>query len=182
MNLIGGLRMMVDRLTEFLGYNHPCYRFVNRGPQHRCILDFSPIVEGAGHYKSASKFSASLEEATKGALYNTILAFSVNQKIEINDTNRDAFIFAKERVDQVSSDVEVFGNMANALCSYLDTTRKGLDMIMSTYSDILRRHPSAEQLVAKVETIIADVQNCLTAITPSVRVMNENLVLALLDF
>jgi hypothetical protein len=55
-------------------------------------------------------------------------------------------------------------------------------MIMSTYSDILRRHPSAEQLVAKVETIIADVQNCLTAITPSVRVMNENLVLALLDF
>lgn len=54
--------------------------------------------------------------------------------------------------------------------------------MMTSYSDTLICNPCGEQLVGKLQGIVAEVEHCLTAITGPVRSMNENLVVGLLEF
>jgi hypothetical protein len=173
---------MLNRIADLLGYKHPCYSYVNRGGDHRCIVDFSSVIEGGRNYSTFGRFCSSTDEATKSAMYNTLLAFCVNHKLDINDTNRPAYTLLKESVQKVSSDIEVLGNMGSTICTYLDRTRRGLEMMMTSYSDTLICNPCGEQLVGKLQGIVAKVEHCLAAITGPVRSMNENLVVGLLEF
>jgi hypothetical protein len=130
-------------------------------------------------FKAADMISTSVRAAIESGLYKALLFLSVNRRMEINDRNRDAYLFAKERVDNVSSDVVGLGNAGNSICSYFDSTLRRLNLLMNSYSAVLRRHTSGEELCRRLEALVAEVDQCLTAITEPVGILNENCVVAL---
>jgi hypothetical protein len=181
--IIGGTQMMLERVSRVLGYDPPSFRTETRGARHRCFVDFfAPGGNGSREFAAVGRVSASAGEAIETTVYNALLAFSVNRKIMINDSNHDAYVFAKEVVDQVTSDVQVMGDAGNNICSYLDSTHRALKLVIGAFSRTLRHHPSGEQLAEKLEALTSEVHQCLTAITGSVRMMNQNVAIALLPF
>jgi hypothetical protein len=119
--------MMLDRAAVILGYDPPTSKIETRGECKRCIFYF--CLSGANQvvdFKCAGVISNCVRMATEAAVYQGYLCLSVNRCIEIKDSHRDAYLFAKERVAAVSSDVVALGNAGSSICSYFDSTSRGV--------------------------------------------------------
>lgn len=116
-NVSAALRVMLDTVAHNFGYDPPVARIETRGDRHRCFLDFyQSDGDGEVKFKAAGVISSSIMAATETALYRGLLTLCVNCNVEINDVNRGAYLFAKDRVGKVSSDVVSLGNFGSCIC------------------------------------------------------------------
>jgi hypothetical protein len=136
----------------------------------------------SGSFGTAGQTCSSAAEALETAIYNALLAFCVNRGVMINDVNVHAYVFVKDLVNNISADVEAMGEVGNSVCLYLDRTRRGIRLMIRNFAGLLRRHPCGEELANKLEGFAAEIRQCLNSIGGSVRLMNENVVVALLLF
>jgi hypothetical protein len=69
-----------------------------------------------------------------------------------------------------------------SICSYFDSTRRGLNLLINSHCVVLGRHPLGKELIRRLEGLVAEVDQRVRTITPPVRTMNENVVVALGPF
>ncbi|CAN6181870.1 unnamed protein product [Urochloa humidicola] len=181
--LSGALEELLNRAATVLGYEPPEFEMRNQDIRFKCYVKFVSAGNGQGRtFTAFGKVAYDAVTARHTALYNSLLAFTVNYNVVIFDPNRNAYLFSKDRVDEVGADLGVLGRLGSSTCASVQRMMGSVNVMIAVYSSTFHGHPIGELLLARLQSLRSALEDCLGTITPLVRTMNEEAFVGMLPY
>ncbi|CAN6198997.1 unnamed protein product [Urochloa humidicola] len=181
--LSGALEELLNRAATVLGYEPPEFEMRNQDIRFKCYVKFVSAGNGQGRtFTAFGKVAYDAVTARHTALYNSLLAFTVNYNVVIFDPNRNAYLFSKDRVDEVGADLGVLGRLGSSTCASVQRMMGSVNVMIAVYSSRFHGHPIGELLLARLQSLRSALEDCLGTITPLVRTMNEEAFVGMLPY
>ncbi|CAN6232323.1 unnamed protein product, partial [Urochloa humidicola] len=116
--LSGALEVILRTVAANLGFLVPEFGMRTENGRFKCYIRFPSSGDGRGStFTGFGRVALDPVTARQTALYRCLLAFSVNYGVLISDPNRDAYLFCKDRVNGIGSDLVAMADMGTNICS-----------------------------------------------------------------
>ncbi|CAO2201479.1 unnamed protein product [Urochloa humidicola] len=174
--LDGALEVILSTVAANLGFLSAKFGMRTEDVRFKCYIRFVSSGDGPGRtFTRFGKVAFDPITARQTALYNCLLAFSVNYDVVISDPNRDAYLLCKE-------DLVVMGDIGTNTCSSVQEVIRMVNGLIGAYSSSFSSHPVGQILVQKLHVLRSALVECLTTIGPLVRPLNEEAIVAQLPY
>ncbi|CAN6270100.1 unnamed protein product [Urochloa humidicola] len=167
--LDGALEIILRTVAANLGYDLPEFGMRTQGVRFKCYIGFTTSGAGVGQtFTAFGRPATDASTARRLAVYNSLLAFSVNYGVVISDVYRDAYLFGKEIFEGVASDLVVLEDIGSEICSSLESVVENVNAMIGFYSAALNSHPVGRMMVPRLELLCSQLVDCLNNVGPSV--------------